>query len=80
MKAVVCYFWNLFMAVDQLLNAIFFGDPKETVSSRLGKALYVENRNCVLCRWACSLLNKIDPDHCRKSMELNEGSRAIIGD
>lgn len=32
------YFLNLLIAIDQLFNAITFGDPDETISSRLGKA------------------------------------------
>jgi hypothetical protein len=32
------YTKNVFIGVDQLLNAIIGGDPDETISSRLGKA------------------------------------------
>ena len=31
-------FYNLFIAVDQLLNALLLGHPDETLSSRLGRA------------------------------------------
>jgi hypothetical protein len=31
------YFWNLFLAIDQLFNTILGGFPDETLSSRMGK-------------------------------------------
>lgn len=31
------YIWNLLIAIDQLFNALLFGDPDETLSSRMGK-------------------------------------------
>ena len=31
------YLYNILIGVDQLVNAIFGGDPDETLSSRLGK-------------------------------------------
>lgn len=33
------YIWNILVALDDLLNAITFGDPQETMSSRMGKHL-----------------------------------------
>lgn len=70
------YFWNLLIAIDQLINTLFGGDPDETISSRAGK--YAADRRgwfpCVLCK----LLDKIDPNHCAKSIETDEGERALI--
>jgi hypothetical protein len=69
------YFWNILIALDQLLNTLFLGDPDETISSRAGK--YAAQRRgwfpCALCR----LLDKIDPHHCAKSIEADEGGRSI---
>lgn len=31
------YIWNLLIAIDQFFNALFAGDPDETLSSRMGK-------------------------------------------
>lgn len=31
------YAINVLIAIDQLFNALFYGDPDETISSRLGK-------------------------------------------
>lgn len=66
--------WNLLIAVDQLLNTLAFGDPDETLSSRLGKA----SSRCALCRAICRFLNGIDACHCEKSIEPDEGKNGII--
>ena len=38
------YVWNILIAIDQFFNALFGGDPDETISSRAGK--YHLKRNC----------------------------------
>lgn len=65
------YFWNLLIAVDQLINTLLGGFPDETISSRAAKA----HRDgaawgCVLCK----LLDAFDKDHCTKNIELDEGN------
>lgn len=71
------YFWNVLVAIDQLFNTILGGDPDETLSSRMGK--HVREGRCKLCKVICLLLNKIDPNHCEKSIEPEEGSRQVTG-
>jgi len=63
------YFINVCIAVDQFFNALFFGDPDETISSRLGK---FKNRVAPY-GWICWLLDFIDPGHCEKAIEPDEG-------
>ena len=63
------YFTNLLVALDQLLNAILAGDPDETLSSRCGKRVATVR----LCRCLCTLLDAIDPRHCQKHIEHDEG-------
>lgn len=71
------YFWNLLIALDQLLNTIAFGDPRETVSSRADKArMKGKLWGCVLCK----LLSKVQKNHCQKSLEPDVGDKAIIKD
>jgi len=65
------YFWNLLISIDQLCNTILGGYPDETMSSRMGKHLV--KKDCRLCRFICSLLNKIDPNHCIDAIEKDEG-------
>ena len=79
------YWLTLLIALDQLANALLapalnavlrptaarFGHPDETLSSVLGKN--VEAGACVGCRLICRLLHRIDPGHCEKSIERDEG-------
>ena len=59
---------NVFVAIDQLGNALSGGDPDETVSSRLGK----EQGN-PFASVVCWLLSLLDADHCQKAIEEDEG-------
>lgn len=62
--------WTLAKSYDQLANAAFGGHEDELISSRAGKAhKRGEKWACVLCK----LLHKIDPNHCEKSIEIDEG-------
>lgn len=69
------YIWNILISIDQFFNALFLGDPDETISSRLGK-----RRNHWLAKLICPILNWLDPrggDHCKKSIETDEGKDEI---
>lgn len=65
--------WPVAVANDQALNAALVGksgSEDETVSSRAGKAArHGKTWGCLLCR----LLDKIDPGHCEKHIEEDEG-------
>ena len=67
------YVKNLLIAIDQLANTIFGGDPDETISSRCGK--YVRrNRGWFPCQ-LCKILNWFQKDHCIQSIEEDRGER-----
>ena len=71
-KPILSYFRRLFVAVDQLLNVVFGGHEDETISSRIGKdARRGRKFACVLCR----VLHWLDPHHCEKAIERDEGKR-----
>ena len=71
-KPILSYFRRLFVAVDQLINAILGGNEDETISSRVGKdARRGKPFACVLCR----ALHWIDPFHCEKAIERDRGKR-----
>lgn len=71
-KPILSYFRRLFVAVDQLVNVVFGGDPDETVSSRIGKdARRGRKFACVLCK----ILDLFEKDHCEKSIERDRGKR-----
>ena len=62
--------WRLAVAHDQLWNVPWGGSEDETISSRAAKAMRRGDRwGCVLCK----LLDRIDPDHCLKNIENDEG-------
>lgn len=63
------YFLRILISIDQLANTILGGNEDETISSRAAKAKLQGKRwGCVLCK----LLDKIDKNHCEKSIELDE--------
>lgn len=64
---------NVLIAIDQLGNALAFGDPDETISSRSGKcARRGGNRSCY---WICRFLNLLHENHCDKTIENDRGRR-----
>jgi hypothetical protein len=67
------YLFNLLISVDQLVNAVFGGDPDETISSRLGRnypntwfAKFVD----VLFFW--------QTNHTKEAIESDEGKDAVV--
>lgn len=64
------YLLNILVAVDQLGNALFNGDPDETISSRLAKLNRKGNKIGVV---GCKILDKFDKGHCERVIELDEG-------
>ncbi len=70
------YFINLFIAVDQLVNTIFYGDPDETISSRLGKN-YPNSKFTKFVDWLFSWQNK-EGGHTKASIEHDEGNQSIL--
>lgn len=69
------YLKNILIAVDQLINALCFGDPDETISSRIGKRRDGNERF-----WA-GVVDRIffwQKDHTKKSIEADEGDDAAL--
>jgi hypothetical protein len=61
-KARPDYILNVCVAIDQFFNALFFGNPLETISSRAGEARNNgEEWGCLLCLFLHIILNH---DHC----------------
>jgi hypothetical protein len=65
--SMYAWFWlkNVLLSLDQLLNAILWGDPDETLSRRAGRAR--ETKRMWGC-WLCGLLDRVDPRHCEKTL------------
>ncbi len=74
------YFWNILIAIDQLANTLLFGDPDETISSRLGKFLDLPTNTWrfKIANVICRGLHALDKNHCKKSIELDEGRDNIL--
>ena len=70
------YILNILVLIDQALNTVlFFGDPHETMSSRIGKyATKGFKWACVICRF----LDWVDKRHCATSIEPAVGSKDVI--
>ena len=65
------YLGNWAILLDLAVNTLIGGSPRETLSSRMGKAI-AEDR-CYLCKGVCWLLDLVDPDHCEKAIDPNRG-------
>ena len=78
-KLLFAYLSNVLVSVDQVINALFFGDPDETISSRAGKARRLGSFKWMLIAevldWLCFVFER---DHCRKSMERDRDKRRYL--
>lgn len=87
-KPKVWWIWRVLLWIDQGANVLFspllnwilhhqtagnppawFGYEDETLSSVFGKNREV----CKACYVVCRLLHWVDKDHCKKSIEADEG-------
>ena len=73
-KFIRKWMWNILIAVDQLGNAIMFGDPDETISSRAGKHIGHKDG----WEWLANFLDMIDPGHAKDSIERDEGKDSLL--
>lgn len=60
--------WRLAVSADQLANAAFNGHEDETISSRAGRHSKDDDNKECWAVWLCWLLNKVDQNHCEKSI------------
>lgn len=67
----------MLISIDQLFNTLLGGDPDETISSRMGKHL-AKHDKCPVCNFLCKLLNKIQPNHCIRAIENDEGKDQVF--
>jgi hypothetical protein len=80
------YARNVLGSLDRFGNSLLGGDPRETISSRLGKRLHIDHANCFVCSTVCGFLNFINRvvgsnyDHCLEAIDETVGDRAVIKD
>lgn len=71
------YIMNILRWLDEGFNVLTGGDANETLSSRAGKAQRAGKRwACVLCRG----LDLIQRDHCKRSINPDDGANATLPD
>lgn len=71
------YLRNLLYCLDLSINCVFlFGDPKETISSRMAKRARDGRR---LSRLGCRFLDLFDPGHCIRVLRPGLGQDQIWG-
>jgi len=80
---MICkYCWNILIAIDQLINTFFGGDPDETLSSRMGKWARTGKNSRGIRKKVYKIANytveQFEKDHFEKSVEEDEGNRRII--
>lgn len=78
------YWLNVLIGLDQFVNALAGGDPRETISSRSAKARAEGLRwGCIMCAflgWVATKLSGTPTDHCALSLESKVGGDAVIPD
>jgi hypothetical protein len=78
------YGYNALRGLDCFANAIAGGDPRETISSRSGKARAEGLAwGCIMCAflgWAATKILGRPTDHCAESVNPTVGSDAVIPD
>lgn len=76
------YFFNYLYLLDLTINTIIGGDPRQTLSARMGRNI-AEGR-CHACRPICAALSWIQKDHCSKAwggwLEIQKPDKQTTGD
>lgn len=68
------YLINNLIGTDQACNALYGGDPDETISSRIGKD---ENSN-IVAKWVAKFLDLFQKNHVIISEEPDRGKDKIL--
>ena len=59
------YLENWMHVFDQVCNTAIGGDPRMTLSARMGRD--IEAGRCLACKRICWVLNLIQKDHCAQA-------------
>ena len=83
MKKIKLWFWNLFIALDQFLNAFLGGYPDETFSSRTYRKALAGQWFWLFLAGVINLIFFCQENHCRASYQeelaKNHGPQEIRG-
>lgn len=64
----ISYGRRVLLSLNQTINTLLWGQPDETISSRLGR----NRKKHRIARAGCWVLDRIDPCHCTVAVELDE--------
>jgi hypothetical protein len=73
-KTVKLYLLNNLVGTDQACNALYGGDPDETISSRVGKD---EDSN-IVAKWVSKFLDLFQKNHTKLVIEADEGKNKVL--
>ena len=70
MNSLLQYVYNLGSAFDRVINTVLGGDPRQTLSSRMGRDISLGR--CRACGWICKVLDVIQIHHCAKAWAADQ--------
>lgn len=71
------YLFNLaHLLLDQLPNTLLGGDPRMTLSGRMGRN--IAQGRCRVCSFICRVLSLLDTDHCARAWRLEQTINAEL--
>lgn len=65
LRALWQYVWNWVDILDRMGNVALFGDPRQSISGRMGRN--VEAGRCPFCSWMCRKLDFFERNHCART-------------
>lgn len=68
------YFWNIAIALDLLVNAIFWGERYQTISARWGES----NTKVWLWKWGSKFLELFERNHTSIEREKYDKIKEIV--
>lgn len=81
-EAVARYLLGALLGLDHLGNALLGGDPRETISSRLGRIEAAHGGRIPwtrpLARLTAWALDRVDRDHCREAVIEGAGDGGLV--
>lgn len=71
---------NVLLGLDFFANALMMGDPRESISSRLGKWQQMGGWRGSVADALCPGLSvlMLERDHCRRSIDRAAGARGVV--
>lgn len=72
--------YNVLLGLDLFANALLMGDPRESISSRLGKWQEAGGWRGAVAGGLCPAVSliMIERDHCRRSIDRGAGARGVL--